>query len=314
MKRTIVLSILVAAVAANAQTGSTTKAKAKKTVAKKAAVQTVAQAPAVAQNEKSILAEPTPAQQTTSTSAAAAAPAAAKKWSAMLNMMPYATQEDVGNDGAKAAFKTDYAIGVGYKLTDKLKGEVIGAMTYNKAAEGGKDSITDIDPAIKLGYKSETRFLGSEPIAFSGRYYVPVSTATVNRTNGTLRFDIGSEWVVNPKWTLGTALSSRLYLNTNHKKHGGNSEIRLEPEVSATYNVTDKLGVYLTEALYSRSTDLLRGEAKLNTANLASTYLGVNYSVASLIVNPFVEVDTNLDNGKSTAADVTYALNLIATF
>lgn len=308
MKRMIMTSILVAGVAANAQTGSTTKAKvsAKKIVAQTSTLKTA----------------PAPATQTTTAATTTVAPAASNKWSGLVNVMPYATGKDVTENGSDTPYKTDYAVGVGYKLTSKLKAELIGAMTYSNAGgTKGKDSITDIDPAVKLGYKSDARLLGSEPIAFSGRYYVPVSTATVDRTNGTLRFDIASEWVLNPTWTFGTALSSRLYLNTNHKKLGSNSEIRLEPEVSMTYNLTDTLSFYATEALYTRSTDYLRGKTTANTANLASLYLGANYSAASailngytLILNPFVEIDTDLASGKSTGGDVTYALNMIATF
>ena len=305
MKCTIVLSILVAAVAANAQTGSTTKAK-------------VSAKKVVAQNSSSLKTQPVPATQTTTAATTTVAPAP-KKWSVLLNAMVYTGENSTREYGAQAPISTDAAVGVGYKLTDKVKAELIGAFTYNYVQNGSgapaaRDTFVEVDPAVKLGYKSETRLLGSEPIAFSGRYYVPVTHSSADKNNGTLRFDIGAEWVMNPKWTLGTSLSTRGYLHTNHATKGANGELRLEPDLTATYNISDKFSAYVSEALYVRSTDYLRSGTEANIANMSFSYLGANYTLGALTINPFVEVGRNLNDGQAYSKDVAYYLNLIAVF
>jgi hypothetical protein len=255
MKRTATILglVLTAAVTANAQG----KAKVKRTTGNRSML--------VAQNTTATTA---PTTQTSATSAAAATAAPASKISGLLLYESYATKDDVQNNKGSALVDAVTSIGVSYKVNPKNK---IGIrhrfQVRNRAdkdltadqSQGGDNALNSdngqgdqaltklADTTLHYDYSSDLRFLGSNPITISSRYYAPVSRDSMDaKMIGTFRSQVNPEWDLNTKVTLNFLLQGRLYVKQADAKGASDSTLRLIAGPGATYNFTDKLNAYYT--------------------------------------------------------------------
>jgi hypothetical protein len=179
---------------------------------------------------------------------------------------------------------------------------------------------------VKGNYSSDLRLPGSEPIAFSARYYLPTSQVTrdVLHRNGQLRIDVNPEWILNPQWTFDMINSPRIIYNDQASADGSDTVYRYVGGPAITYNFNDKFNAYYTPYVDIRSANVSRGT--LDTAKLNEMYheTGLNIVIGPLTINPALISETTLNDGTSSLATAdsriysyektTYNLNFYANF
>lgn len=263
-----------------------------------------------------------PAGQTSSTTATDAAPKGASKVSGIA-LIGIATTE-MGLRNGDAVESANY-VGLNYKLSDKY---TLG-LRHNFAYQFSKqenDGYTLIDPEIQLKTKYGT-VLGSSPVSVGYRFYVPVSEPSRNSKRiGALRVDASTEWALTPKWALGAYLSPRWTINNNTTKDGSDDVARLIASPSITYNFNDSINAYYAPAVDYASVKYVRGDLSARagypypsgtgTWNAFNHEVGASFQVGSVNINPAVLNYVNLSNGQGHlhADNMEYDLNLSATF
>lgn len=217
------------------------------------------------------------------------------------------------------------SFGLSYKINASHAVEVraITLTEFNKASEDSlsKSHVTKMaDPTVHYNYVSGVSLLGSAPMVFANRYYVPVSQASMDaKSNGVLRSQTGLEWEVNPRLSLGLGVQARLMLSKPEAQNGGDAALRMISGPSATYNFNDKFSAYYSPYLETVASNFSRGDFKADKANNLIHEVGLNIKVANVEINPAI-VTLTQGLGKTTyegfGADnnTEYDLNVVAIF
>jgi len=252
------------------------------------------------------------------------------------NSMPmYFAKDPVTGESHDAPVLSLWTMGLKWKATKKISAEI--AQQYwsrshlhslagsETAYFGNGKSQNTADPYIKGGYASELRFLGSEPLAFSARYYIPVANYTREaHRNGSLRADVAPAWNINPRWTFELPISPRIVFNSPNSKFGSDAIYRLVWGAGITYNFDDKLNAYTAATADWRSVDIQRGEVRMDQLDLITPEVGMNVVVGPVTVNPSISSDVNIKDNTAKAFSEesrifsyetnSYNLNVLASF
>jgi hypothetical protein len=319
MKRTVTILglVLTAAITANAQTKA--KAKSQKVTARPMLI---------AQNTT---ATPT---QTTTASATTAAPAAGSKVTGLLLYEAAVAKDDVQNNKGSALVDAVTSIGVGYKVSPKVKVEYRHRFQVRNRADKdliagqgdplnsdngqGDAALTKLaDPTIHLNYSSDVKVFGSNPLSLGTRYYAPVSRSSTDaKSLGTLRANTNLEWTLNPKVSVNWVVQGRVSMTQENAKGGSDSTLRLITGPGATYNFSDKMDAYYTFYTDARSNGWSRGKLEADKGNQLYQEVGMNFTVGPVVINPIYLTSTNL-NERSTFGEgqnTEYDLILSASF
>lgn len=287
-----------------------------------------------------------PATQTSTITTTDAKPAAASPYGAIVYVESSAGIQSAKDNGSATPISTFYTLGLNYK-TGKMKYELAQhaqSRTNQNNLEGSEATVFTKDtstttatdsrgnfvltyPYLKGTYSSEQRLLNSEPLAFSLRYYLPISAFDHDsrvKSNGAFRADINPSWVLNPKWTLDFVFSPRVNLYLEGATHGTDPRYRIVSGPSMTYNVSDVFNAYYIPYVDLRSYDVGRGTLAVEAGKDMAHEVGLNIVVGKVTINPMIDTSNSLDGGgagiftdgsRVFAADTTnYNLNIYASF
>lgn len=243
--------------------------------------------------------------------------------------------EEEGFKGKKAGIETLWTVGGKYKATKQTSFELQQLAYTRSNLEGADPTVYNqgkqqlwYDVVVKANQATDLRFLGSEPLTFSARYYLPTSQVTreMMKRDGTLRGDLAIDWTLSPKVTFDYALSPRIIFQSPQSADGSDAIYRMVMAPSLSYNFNDNLGVYGAVTADLRSKEIGRGTWSAEKKQVYTPEIGGNITIGKLTINPALtsDLDLNADThamavGSSDSRifcyeTTTYNLNFYATF
>lgn len=251
----------------------------------------------------------------------------AKKFGAIFVSQGFVTAKDIEAHGAgNAAYTSENAIGINYKLTEKVKVELehLFAYTFNRASmvadplDYQTEAYIVRSPVALVSYASDQRIAGSDPIGYKARFYFGIDDASkkANR-RGVLRFDAATTWNLNTLVSIYVALSPRFSFYNENAKEGSESLMRLVAGPQANLNFSDKVRAYYAPTLDLRTMDTMnRAQARFEKLNSLIHEVGMNFTAGPVTINPAyaTTVDLNTGTGFQQIDSTEYDLNIIAAF
>lgn len=216
--------------------------------------------------------------------------AVASKWGAAAVIEATTGMQDRNENGNQASLATTNVISASYKLTETDKLTVAGQFQYNdiprlEEREKNKQGYTALDPYIAYGKNFKRGFLGSNDVALTSRYYVPVTgmAKDLGYRNGIIRFDSEILWDLNKTFSVGVYLNPRIML-----KEGSNMSISMREYAVGYINFNDSLQAYHMTGLLTgiaslegrKANERVNGETGLNWT--ASKNLAFTFAVSTL--------------------------------
>lgn len=201
---------------------------------------------------------------------------------------------DLENGGSRPTAGTVTSLGVIYKINAKHSVELRGNadtkfQTDNKEKTAKVDKTTLIEPTLHYTYKSDLKFMGSAPIVWANRYYIPVAESSYeNMSYGRYRLDTSIDWELNPRVTAGIYLNPRISFSNPAGKLGGESTLTFIGGPSVTYNFSDKLSAYYVGMVAASSDKYTRGYMNANVKNELIHEAGLNIVAGAFVINPLI--------------------------
>lgn len=263
---------------------------------------------------------------TSSTSASSAQPAK-KKFGVNFVSQGAIQSKDIeayGVDGA--AYTSENAIGLSYKLTDKVSIEANHNFAYTTQRENisrdifgySKDAYIQRNPMFAVGYKTDQKIADSDPIALKAKMYIGNDrlNKSINRV-GVLRLDATTSWTANTLLSVDLIVSPRLGFYNSSSANQGQTQFRLVTGPQFNLNHSDRFSTYYAPTADLRTFDSInQGVMHFEALNALTHEVGMNLTLGPVTINPAYATTVDLNNGSGfQSIDRTeYDLNIIATF
>lgn len=239
------------------------------------------------------------AAQGTSTSTVAKDQAAKKKWSVSilgqgswkateLNYIKNVEKQQVGGSvvtSLATSYKVEDKTSVSFALNLKSEINVLDDKTNLRSTKN-----TVVMPYVGLTQADMGSILGSDPLALSYRYYVPVSEGALKaQISGKLYFLTILNWTLDPNWSLLYYINPRMTLSRSIDD-GQNYEIY--QGFGPSYSFNDNVSVYYTAGLSSNVTNA-KNKYQL-ASNAFANEVGLYVMAGKVLINPSISEEVNL--------------------